>query len=179
MQPIYVSFHTGFGYAAESRELVNTLDAFGLEHDVREIPDSGEWEVNCSRKASYLLAMRAAHPGRALAWVDADARVRKTPTVFHRLDCDFAANWGKRGDELRSGTLYFGDTPGATELLEAWQHECTLNPTKLDQQTLQDLFVGRHFWRLDFLPIEYTAIFDEGVETPVIEHMQASRRYRR
>lgn len=176
---IFCSFFSGPGYDVEARELVKTLDAFGLAHDVRELPDAGGWELNCGRKASYLLQMRADHPGEPLVWVDADARIRRLPTLFEHLDCDFAAHW-KDGTELLSGTMYFGPNDAARDLLEAWRDECAANPSEWDQKCLQRLVDGSRRWRVSTLPAEYTAIFDAGMSSePVIEHMQASRRLRR
>lgn len=180
MQPFYVSFHSGPGYAEEAAGLVKTLDAFGLPHDVRELPDAGTWEMNCGRKASFLLSMRQRHPGKPLVWLDADARVIRPPTLFDELTCDFAAHW-KDGDELLSGTMFIGATEAAGELLEMWRIECEQNPTEWDQRALQRI-INREpaRWSIERLPASYTAIFDAGMsENPVIEHRQASRRLKR
>ena len=175
---IFCSFHTGPGYAEHAAELVATLDRFGLRHDVRGLPDAGAWALNCGRKASYLLQMRADHPGESLVWVDADARVRRDPDLFRSLDCDLAAHW-RNGVELLSGTLYIGERETAGELLEAWRDECTANPTEWDQRCLARVLDSKR-WRVQTLPAEYTAIFDAGMcEHPVIEHLQASRKLRR
>lgn len=176
---MFVSFFSGPGYDIEARELVKTLDRFGLPHDVREAPDAGTWELNCGRKPTFLLQMRREHPGESLVWLDADARVRRSPDLFRSLDCDIAAHW-RDGVELLSGTLFIGSGETAGELLEAWRDECTANPHEWDQKCLQRLVEGSRRWRMQTLPAEYTAIFDAGMsDDPVIEHMQASRRLKR
>ena len=175
--PIFVSFFAGPGYDREAAELVKTLDRFGLQYEVRELPDAGGWEANCGRKPEYLLQMMDAYPGESLVWVDADARIRREPTLFDSLDCDLAAHW-KDGTELLSGTLYVG--PSARPLLESWRDGCRANPGEWDQKVLQQIVEGARSYRISTLPAEYTAIFDaEMCESPVIEHMQASRRLRR
>src|SRR4051812_41232626 len=122
MKPIFISFFTdGNGYEAEAKELLKTLRSFELDSDVRRVNNTGDWTRNCGRKAAYILLMMAAHPGRPLVWVDADARIRRQPSHFETLDgCDFAAHW-KDGHELLSGTMYWGPTAGATRLAEAWR----------------------------------------------------------
>lgn len=180
MQPLYVSFYAGPGYADEACGLIGSLDALGLAHDVRELPDAGSWELNCGRKAAFLQAMRASHPDCPLVWLDADARVLRPPTLFDELTCDFAAHW-KDGDELLSGTMFIGATDAAGELLETWRIECEQNPHEWDQKVLQRI-INREpaRWTTERLPASYTAIFDAGMsENPVIEHRQASRRLKR
>src|SRR5687768_4455304 len=103
MPPTFVSFYTP-AYAAEAAGLVETLAAFDLPHDVRAAPDLGSWTANCNHKPAFLEEMRSEHPGRALVWVDSDARIRQTPDLFDTLDCDFACHW-RNGVELLSGTM--------------------------------------------------------------------------
>lgn len=180
MPPLYVSFFAGTGYAQEAAGLTKSLDAFGLPHDVRELPDAGQWEMNCSRKAAFIISMRQQHPGRSLVWLDADARVIRPPTLFDELTCDFAAHW-KDEIELLSGTMFWGATDQAGELLELWMRDCGKSPTEWDQKVLQRIINSEPSrWTIERLPASYTAIFDaEMSANPVIEHRQASRRLKR
>lgn len=178
MRPLFVSFFTPI-YAEEAHGLLRTLILHGLDHDIREIESQSSWERNCSRKASFLAEMRTAHPGRPLVWVDADARVRRYPALLDSLTCDFAAHW-RNGHELLSGTMYWGATAKADELLAAWSRASEAMPDIMDQRTLQNIVDG---WdgRVVRLPPEYTAIFDGDMAPEaawVISHHQASRRLR-
>lgn len=180
MKPLYCSFWTeGSGYEAEADGLVKTLDRFGLEHDVQGIPDRGSWAVNTQQKPPYLLRMREKYPGKPLVWLDADSRVLKSPVLFDDLRCDIAFNlFG--GEQLATGTLYFGPGALATGLLVAWNEGCAWRPGVDDQKCLGSVI---DHWRtpLDivYLPPEYLAIFDASVceeSEIVIWHGQASRR---
>lgn len=123
--------------------------------------------------------MRREHPGRPIVWLDADARVRRPPSLFDSLDCDVAAHW-KDGEELLSGTLYIGANDTATELLQEWLTDCQSNPGEWDQRCLQAVLNSSRRFRIQTLPADYTAIFDAGMsDHPVIEHLQASRRLKR
>lgn len=179
MAPIYVSFFTP-AYAAEAAGLVESLNAFGLPHDVRALPSRGSWVGNCGMKAAFLREMRAEHPGRPLVWLDADARVRQPPVLFDTLDgYDFAAHW-RHGEELLSGTMYWGDTEAAGDLLRAWEQECAFFPGVWDQRTLAVAIERVPGLRIFHLPGSYTRILDADDQGPdvVVWHGQASRRLR-
>lgn len=178
MTPLAVSFHTGPGYAEQARALVESLDAHGIEHDVREEDDTGTWVTNCARKPYFIRRMRAAHVG-PIVWLDADARVRSQPTwpdggdlAYHRF----------RDRELISSVLWFGDTPGAREILELWCSAQDDAPAMWDQRTLQRVIDGhRDRWDVRALPESHCCIdrlHSTGV-VPVIEQLQASRMLKR
>ncbi len=174
---IFVSFHTP-NYEGEARELVQTLNAFGLRHDVRPLPDAGSWVKNCARKATFIRDMLDTHTSDSVAWVDADARIVAMPSLFNSLTCDFAAHW-RHGAELLSGTMFFAATVNAYRLVNAWVDECQEHPDEWDQRCLSRVVERINGVTVENLPPEYTAIFDGGMCPPgseVIRHMQASRR---
>lgn len=177
MTPLYVSFYTP-DYAGEAAELVATLDAHGLEYVVTAMPSAGNWVANCGRKPYCIRSAMALYPGRPIIWLDADARVRQYPALFDGLDCDFAAHW-RHGTELLSGTLYFNPTAAALSLVDAWIREQDRRRGEWDQRVLADVVAGMTGLKTLDLPWGYCRIFD-GKEQgePVIEHMQASRRFR-
>lgn len=179
MSPLFVSFFTP-AYAAEAAGLVESLDAFGLPHDVRKLDSRGDWTRNCSMKPAFIREMRAEHPGRPIVWLDADARVKAPPVLFDMLaGFDFACHY-RGGEELLSGTLYFGPTDTAYELLRAWEQECRFFPEQWDQVRLS-VAVGRVAGlRTYHLPASYTRILDADDQGPdiVVWHGQASRRLR-
>ncbi len=191
--PLFVSaFSKGTGYAAEADQLAYTLRALALEHVIVPFESRGSWVKNCAIKPEILLAERA-HDGnrdlwsrttlRPVVWLDADARVRSYPELFDGLECDVAfhrkAGRDPRG-ELLSGTLYFGATENAGRLLELWRRECAANPGVTDQRVLDECVLDMRGLEIVKLPATYCQIFDlmKDAGTPVIEHMQASRRLR-
>ena len=131
------------------------------------------------------MLMQAEYPSERIVWVDADAEIQQYPEMFWNMpaDVDMACHW-RDGKELLSGTLYFGATKGAAEIVEKWCEAQKLNTGVWDQRTLQGVMMGAYDrWNTVKLPPSYAFIFDTfrkkypGVE-PVIEHHQASRRKR-
>lgn len=182
MLPLFVAYYTD-RYAAEARGLIETLDAFGLEHDVRRVPCLGSWSANTSHKPAFLQAARADHLGRAICYVDADARIRRRPSLLGDLGlADIAVHY-RGGAELLSGTVYLGASDAAGAILEEWRQQCLDCPGRWDQMCLADVLeaeAAARGWRIGRLPAAYCQIFDTmaGEGLPVIEHMQASRRLR-
>lgn len=191
LPPLYISFHTPGGYTAEAVELRKTLDAFSLPADVRAVPPFASWVEACAHKSRFVQQMRAEYPGRPLAWLDADARVRQYPTLFDRMgDVDFAAHL-LNGSELLSGTLYFAPTPAADWLIGEWVSGCAASPGEWDQKVLQRVVAGMPALKMLDLPPAYTWIESPGFTDdisrraygpdviPVIVHLQASRRLKK
>lgn len=174
MTPLIVSFFTP-AYADHAAHMEASAKEFGLETDVRGIPDLGAWELNCGLKPQFILQMMGEHRGRPIVWLDADARVRHKPELFETLDCDFAAHW-RCGAELLSGTMFFGRSQWATALVDAWISEQSRNPKEWDQRNLQAAIDRVDGLVIEILPSTYTRIFDDPkMGEPVIEHLQASR----
>ena len=179
---IYVGYYTiGTPYEAEAAECVATLDQFGLRHDFVGVPNAGSWVRNCSLKPMVIERLMLKHDGVPLVYLDADARVRARPVWFDSIppDIDIACHY-REGHELVSGTLCFGPTVGARQLVGDWRIACQASPDEWDQQVLQRILAGDKSYRLIELPKEYIRIFDDPrMGEPVIEQMQASRRLAR
>lgn len=194
IKPLYVSFFTE-KYRASAAELVATLDAFELEHEVRFLDADPDWVANVQRKPAYILQALLQHPGRPIVWLDADARVRKRPELFDAWACDltrkrvapdFAAHW-LGGIELLSGTMWFGPTPAAVKLASQWRTYQESRRDLVDQVALEHVMppgAPRNLpegLKIAVLPAPYTAIFDHGMCEPhqwVISHHQHSRQHR-
>lgn len=175
--PIFCSFFTS-EYEADACELLRSCRDFGLDADVRAVPNLGSWARNCGYKPQFIRERILDNPARGVAWVDADARVRQYPALFDSLDCDFAAHW-RHGVELLSGTLYFGPTARARQLVKAWCEAQQQSPDEWDQRVLQRVIESTRpgDLKVAYLPAEYTRVFDDAkMGEPVVEHMQASRR---
>lgn len=181
MTPLFVSYYTrGSPYEAEAQALSEGLRAFGLSHEICGVTPRGSWEKNCAYKPTFILDMLVKHPGTPIVWVDADARIRRRPDLFDSLDCDIAFH-RKGGEELLSGTLYFGPTKAAMEILREWQSRCADNPLEWDQRCLDSVVKeNRPGARFGELPASYVSIFDAHMsDAPVILHMQRSRKHHR
>jgi hypothetical protein len=182
MTPVYVCYHTPGPYAKEAGELATTLRQHDLHHEIVEVADCGSWVRNCARKASFVRDMLAKHEDRPIVYLDSDARVCAYPKAFDEMpdDVDVAVHY-KDGTELLSGTLYFGNTSGSWEIVRQWCERCTAEPDVWDQKHLQRVVEdgGKRF-NVARLPAPYCLIFDTMREQgpPVIEHTQASRRYK-
>lgn len=180
----FVSFATP-KYEGNMLVLADTAAGFGLSTHFEAVSDKGSWQAGVAYKPTFIWTMMHEYPAERLVWVDADAEIQQYPALFWDLpnDLDFAAHW-RDGKELLSGTLYFGPTRGAREIVADWCARQKANPGLWDQKMLQATIkenMGR--WRVDGLPLEYTFIADTfrrlypGRE-PVIEHHQASRKNR-
>lgn len=198
MQPLYIAYFTrDTPYEGEAAQLRANLDKFGLPNDIRGVPNMGSWQRNTQFKARFVQSILAEYPGRPCVYLDVDAEVVQTPTLFDDLPCDIAAaKFG--GHELLSGTLYLGATPKLNEIVATWVALCEEYPEKFpagllnyhpgggdawDQRLLQiaiNRTAGTHFVEL---PPAYTFIYDLSKErypdvSPVIIHWAASRKYR-
>lgn len=192
--PMFVSYYTErTGYEIEAKGLAETLVRWGLEHDVQGWPSAGSWTANCNQKADFVAQMRRKHAGRRLVWLDSDARVRRHPSLFEHLDCDFAAHFldgehacvgrerrPSRDGELLGGSLYFAPSWRAEALIDAWLERNREYPGEWDQANLQGALASLSGTRVARLSVEYCSIFDHPrrATEPVIEQMMASRRLR-
>ena len=176
-----VAFYTyDTPYEDEVRGLAKTCEEHGITLYTKGYVSQGSWVENCALKAEFLLHVITTQPGRRFVYLDADARIRKYPTLFDTLSCDMAYHY-RRNRELLTGTIYFEKTQTTLDVFTGWKQEQKRNPLKWDQRTLQSV-INRWERPLDvvLLPLTYTQIFDakEAKEEPIIEHMQASRAYK-
>lgn len=185
MTPIFIAFYTiGTLYEREAARLRASLDALGLPHEIVGVPSRGDWATNASQTAEFCRKMIAAHPGAPLVYVDADAVVRRFPSMLCDLrGVDIAAHW-VNGDTFANGTVYFGGTTKAwlvanryAELVNQ-HHGRHPNEQVLLERAILDIdpVVRR-------LPSAYCYIHDVDhkpliEDEIVIEHLQASRESR-
>lgn len=193
-RPLVIGYHTGGGYELEARAMIASISAFGLEHRVEELPSLGSWQANTYRKAEYILETLRAVQCPVL-FLDADARMRRYPTLFDDFNADLGLSWfdwekinasGRKGKELSSAVMYLAPSKRAFALLEDW---IACNKTRAaqrsdvwEQANLAEVLrkQGRSFkvHPIVSIPHSYNQIFDTmaHVGPPVIEQMQASRR---
>lgn len=175
-------FTTGTPYEAEAEALVATCVALGLEHRVVGVSPRGAWEKNCAMKAGFVRETWR-ELGRAVLWVDADARVRRAPELLRGASADFGVHKASRW-QFASGTVFVNATARGGELLEAWTRRCEAEPLVWDQVHLDRAWEevsSRTSLETMWMPQAYTRIFDrpedaDGGGPIVVEHFQASRR---
>lgn len=179
--PVIVSSYTsGTAYEQDAARLIESCDALGLEHDVREVPPQPTWEAACAKKASFI-AERMREHDRPVLWVDADAVMRGVPELLRKPGVD-TAFCVYRGEKFASGTVYFAPTPMGELLLGEWCARCEAEPDVWDQVHLElawERVSREHPLSTMWLPERYLKIFDDERTTigePVIEQFQASRR---
>jgi hypothetical protein len=176
---VYINCYTN-KYKPLALNLVKSLDKLGLKHEVTEFPSKGSWVSNCNYKAQYIQDMWTKH-GKVV-WIDADAEVKEDPALFEFIDYDIGYHLFK-DKEVLSGTLFFNDTQGACDILDAWVKENSKHSSVWDQKNLATVLKTVEHKEF-LLPPEYCWIFDlsrkhYGNLKPVIEHYQASRRLKK
>jgi hypothetical protein len=187
----YYTQHTP--YEQEAKKLIQSCTNFGLEFDIQAVPNQGSWQLNTRYKAQFMLKMLQKHGGKRLLYVDCDAEFKKSPDLFINYSADIAVRfqdfpWKK--NECLSGTIYMENNLKTMKLCELWISENQNDPKK--ERNLEQWNLGQAIVKMTNddsvvcknLPPEYTFIFDSmrkiypGVE-PVIEHYQASRKFKR
>lgn len=191
-----VSFYTiNTGYEQEVENLKASLREFGIAHRISPCEPTGNWRTNLDYKSAVIRRAFDMFPDRDIVFLDADAVVRSWPVLFDglskRREYDISACFysyrpesGDR-DELLSGTLWFQNNETSRALVDRWHHIGLQRPDIRHQMCLKRAIAelqaeGREV-RVFRHPFEYTCIFDyrRGRRgDPVIEHFQASRRFR-
>ena len=194
--PLIVSYYTKKTlYQIEVQNLIASCEKWGLPIDVEGIESFGSWELNCGYKP-FFLYRKLQELKKPLLWVDADAVVLKQPEVLEAFTADLAVriNEGLAPDhpsKVISSTIFVNYTSEGGELLRLWAAESNRQLGEegrkeefWDQIALRNVIYSQnHNARIAPLPLEYTKIsghvFDsQAVRHPVIEHYQASRRFK-
>ena len=185
-----VTFTTqGTGYEREVLRLKASCEALSIPLRIFTYANLGSWRANLNFKSQSIIDAMAYYPDRDIVFVDADAVVRSYPTLFDELSerrvSDIAVHF-LADRELLSGTLWLRNDERGMEIAQRWHDVAKRTPQQRHQQCLAIALralrdEGRPA-KICRLPIEYTCIFDHPLrrgKTAVIEHFQASRRYRR
>jgi hypothetical protein len=187
--PIIVSHYTkDTGYEQEVEHLISSLNKWGLQYDIEEIESLGSWRRNSNYCSRLVQKMMAKYPNRDILRVDADAVFQRFPDLFLQDDfmADVAAhiaNFRWHPNELLGGTIFFRNKPTVRWLVDYWTWESTVNQPEHRNPDLLKEIIDRQKFNVVFspLPATYCKIFDimRDVEDPVIEHFQASRKYKK
>lgn len=166
-------------YEQEVKGLVESLKLFKIPYFIYYVKDLGNWRKNLDYKQTCIASALIKYPDSDIVYLDADARVRKFPKLFNVIQADLGVHY-KDGWELLNGTMFIKNNLAAREFITKW---CSAEQdhTVLDQKVLQRLLESDPHISVFELPASYTQIFDSMQHhgEPVIEHMQASRRFKR
>ena len=181
--PIVAGFYTrDTPYEDEARQMVESAQLFGLEFALRGFDSLGNWDANTHIKPTFLRDLLREKAPRSLLYVDADGRFRQKPRALYGATCDIAVHYRVGRDELLSGTIFLNPTDATFELLDRWIELCDTQPRIWDQRLL-DIAIKSMDDKIDVmkLPASYTLIYDlmRDQGPPVIEHFQASRRFKK
>ncbi len=195
--PLVVSFYTeNTYYQWEAHDLIASCEKWGLEHHVVGLPSRGSWEMNCAFKPFFLHETLQTMK-RPLFWVDVDAVFLRQPSYLPIFTADIAVRMNTELDPthdsyLLSGSLFVNYSQGAEKVIRLWAQEClrVLSDKERteefwDQIALRDTLLCKpEGVVLGALPASYTKVegrpFDEEhILDGVIQHSQASRRYKK
>ncbi len=197
----FVSYYTPL-YSMEAEGLIRSFEKLGIKnYQVEQRPQAGGWARNTQVKASFIY--EKLQENDAVVWTDADSRVRQIPTLFDTIDSDVGFfylppssfvlpdhsilhrcdDWQLNG-YLQSGTMYFRKNERTLKLLELWMNMNDKDFQQWDQWTLQYATTLVHNLTVHKLPSEYVWVDGTnqqffGNRRPVIEHLQASRKYKK
>lgn len=191
----------GTPYEAEAAALRETLEEFGLRHDIRSYPHPGNWTLANLLSAQHIRAVREDWPNEPILYLDADARVLAPPTLVEGLALAgydaaffFISDGGSvsippNSEALCSGTTWWSASPAATAMLDAW---VALNRLPEERRGCDQLNLEAIVRWVETNPLvkifrlrpEYCWIDDISARLypkageVVIRHTQASRRYK-
>lgn len=194
LDPLVISFYTeNSPYQLEVMALIASCQFYGIDAEIEGIPSEGSWERNCAIKP-FFIRKKLLEKKRPIFWVDADAVFKKKPDFSSMSHSDLAFREMKRFSNDRrfrycSGSLFVNYTERGLEFVDKWCQHCQQRIDKkedlqfLDQTSLVDLIEGGEQVKIFSLPIAYAKVFDIDAqeinsEEIVVEHYQASRRYR-
>ena len=145
---VFVSFFTP-NYAEYAKRLVESLQKFGVEYDIREVKRPGGWQGAVRSKPGFIRDMLNEHPqAKVLVWVDADAELRHHPEVLCRLRCGIACPvrlWvHKQVKELICNVMFFSNVPKVKEDVDRWIEGMTTVPA--DCETPEQVALAALVW---------------------------------
>jgi len=190
---IIVGFYTiNTPYEQEVTKTIDSCKKLGLNYYFSGVTNFGDWQKNTRYKSTFLRECLDKFDGYRLLYVDCDAIINSIPVLFKNYQCDIAVRWQDfswRKNECLSGTIYLEPNDNTKKLCDIWIHENIKNQS--DDSTLEQWNLGNLIMNLSNngelidknLPPEYTFIFDHMKNIypniiPIIEHFQASRKYR-
>lgn len=166
-------------YEKEIIGLKESLDKLNIPYDIKEISNLGSWNLNCNYKPIFIKNMLEKYKKRII-YVDADARFRNYPDIVNKFEDKYEIGVHfLNGVQLCAGTIFFNYKDSSFEILNKWIEKIKIiNNHKHADQFPLELILKKSNYNIFKLPYEYYYIFDKKIGKPVIEHMQASRRFK-
>jgi len=138
-------------YPKYARNLVESLEIFGITHDVVCIDSIGSWQENTQYKPTFALRMLEKHYPQSIIVVDADAVFCRHPDYFDKLDSAPEVNIAVHvldhskyrrktlAPEMLSGTIFLKNTEITKQIVDKWIQECKKDPKLWDQRALANV----------------------------------------
>lgn len=177
-------------YEREKESLKLTLEALGYDYDFIGVEHQGSWQKNTQLKSKVIQHFLDKYCNRHLLYLDVDSLVIQKLTVLETIHADIAAVHFANGNELLSGTVYFGGTQACRRVVEEWQQINDRYPDILpdkrvawDQRTLE-LAIKKTKCLYVELPQAYTWIAQltqkkcEPGLAPIIVHTRGAYRFK-
>jgi len=193
--PLVISFYTlQTPYELEVKKLKDSCEKYGIEAEIVGVESAGSWEKNCALKPLFILE-KLRQLSRPVLWVDSDAVFKQRPDFNEFEGCDLSVRMNEflpkgHASRISSGTIFVRNNAAGAAILEQWcqETEKVLQHKERtmefwDQTTLRDVLDRNTAVRFFPLPLKYAKIFDFddlfiSEKEVVIEHYQASRRYK-
>jgi hypothetical protein len=190
---IAISFYTaGTSYEREVKKLIASFRGLKIPYYLFNFKPLGTWRENLNYKSECILRALEMFPKKDIVFIDADAIVRSDPVLFDQLSrerkYDVAATFHRYSarsgdlDELLSGTLWIRNNITGKRTVKKWHDVGLRNPGIRHQKCLHMALKELPETKVYRMPFEYTCVFDYARavgKKPVIEHFQASRRFRK
>jgi len=196
MFPIVISYYTqNTPYEKEIQNLIDSCKKFELETSIDGVDSFGAWELNCAYKPFFILK-KLNELKKPILFVDADGIFVGKPSWQEAFSSDLAVRQDPKlpddhPSKVISSTIYVGNGERARDLVKYWAMQCQkslLDPKRQeefwDQIALRDAILENPSKaKISILPLSYAKIFDhpddcQKVSEPIIEHYQASRRFK-
>lgn len=167
-------------YENEVHDFMDCLIKLNLEYRIIPVPTRKDWVQNLRIKPHLIMDALEQFPNHDILYTDIDSRVMRYPKLFDNFDGDIGFHIFK--GKPAAGTIFIKNSENGKLFIKEWIHQQDLNPTQWDQGMLNNAYnIMLDKVNIIDLPPEYAKIFDlmANVKNPVIEHFQASRRYKK
>lgn len=194
--PTVVSFYTkNTPYESEVTRLVNSCKNYDISFEIEGVDSFGSWELNCAFKPFFILK-KLAELKKPLLWIDADGAFVGMPRWVEAFNGDFSVRVhpdlpNDHPSKVISSTIFVRPSEAGIGLVRLWAKICEkqlLDPNEMeefwDQIALRDaLFSSNNKAIVHPMPVAFAKIYDHPhdlleVANPIIEHYQASRRFK-
>lgn len=181
--PIFVSYYTP-DYSACAQRLRDSLERFGLDHDISEIEHTRTWLDAIRKRPQFILDKLGEYKDRPVVWLDSDAEIVSYPDELLEMQNDQSIDFAcvLRHDKMPIGfTLWFAQSMLSITLLSVWRTYHQSQPDWRGDIALMNALSNiksTTYFKMKQLSHSYGAIFDApdmNIEPPVIKQYQYSR----